>query len=155
MFWWLYDIKINFSKMTYDVICGRWRHLNDLNRPEMHSEENKNQFETEISWFYYWKRIFDIHDLMTSLWRHRSWPESEKSSAPDKFAIDYDAKRIRSISLTSFEKKIQYCPPLKKISTLISCFKLQDSVKISIVSIYWSLLFVVEFMRFVFLHKWL
>ena len=51
-------------------------------------------------------------------WRHRSWPEVEKWTAQHKFFIDYDAKRIRSISLTSFEKKIQNCPSLKKISTL-------------------------------------
>ena len=57
--------------------------------------------------------------LMTSLWRHRSWPDFEKSTAQHKFAIDYDKKRIKSISLTSFEKKIQYCPPLKKKSTLV------------------------------------
>ena len=56
--------------------------------------------------------------LITSSWRHRTCPDSEKSSAPYKFAIDYDKRRIRSISLTSFEKKIQNCPPLKKISTL-------------------------------------
>ena len=51
-------------------------------------------------------------------WRHRSWPEVEKWTAQHKFLIDYDAKRIRSISLTSFEKKIQNCPSFKKISTL-------------------------------------
>ena len=43
--------------------------------------------------------------LVTSLWRHRSWPAFEKSTAQHKFAIDYDKKRIKSISLTSFEKK--------------------------------------------------
>ena len=51
-------------------------------------------------------------------WRHRSWPEAEKSSAPYNFSVDYNKKRIRLISLTGFEKKIQNCPPLKKISTL-------------------------------------
>ena len=44
----------------------------------------------------------------------RTLPEAKKSSVPYKFAIDYDKKRIRSISLTSLEKKIQNCPPLKK-----------------------------------------
>ena len=41
--------------------------------------------------------------LITSSWRNRKWPDSEKSSAPYKFFIDYDKKRIKSISLTSFE----------------------------------------------------
>ena len=50
-------------------------------------------------------------------WRHRSWPEVEKWTAQHKFPTDYDAKRIRAISLTSFQEKIQNCPPLKKIST--------------------------------------
>ena len=47
------------------------------------------------------------------------WPEVEKGTAQHKFFIDYDAKRIRSISITGFEKKIQNWPSLKKISTLI------------------------------------
>ena len=67
----------------------------------------------------YWN-IMKIHceNLMTSLWRNRSWPEAEKSSAQYKFSIDYNEKRIRSISLTSFEKKIQNWSSLKKITTL-------------------------------------
>ena len=72
-------------------------------------ESRKSKFSS------YWN-IMKIHceNLMTSLWRNRSWPEAEKSSAQYKFSIDYNEKRIRSISLTSFEKKIQNCPPLKK-----------------------------------------
>ena len=58
--------------------------------------------------------------FMTSLWRNRICPDSEKSLALYKFCIDYDAKRIRSISRTSFEKKIQNCPSFKKISPLHS-----------------------------------
>ena len=46
------------------------------------------------------------------------WPEVEKWTAQHKFSTDYDAKRIKAISLTSFQEKIQNCPPLKKISTL-------------------------------------
>ena len=52
--------------------------------------------------------------LITSSWRNRTWPDSEKRSAPYKFSIDYDKKRIRSISLTSFEKKIQNWFSFKK-----------------------------------------
>ena len=51
------------------------------------------------------------------------WPEVEKGTAQHKFFIDYDAKRIRSISVTGFEKKIQNWPSLKKISTLINLLK--------------------------------
>ena len=61
---------------------------------------------------------FEIYMDRIWRWRHRSWPDSEKSLALYKFSIDYDKKRIRSIPLTSFEKKIQNCPPFKKISTL-------------------------------------
>ena len=59
-------------------------------------------------------------------WRHRTWPEAEKSSAQYKFAIDYDKKRIKSISLTSFEKKIQNWPSLKKKSTLVSARRVSE-----------------------------
>ena len=45
--------------------------------------------------------------LMTSLWRHRSSPAFEKSLAQYKFHEEYNKKRIRSISLTSFVKTIQ------------------------------------------------
>ena len=48
---------------------------------------------------------------------NRMWPEVEKGTAQHKFLIDYDAKRIRSISVTGFEKKIQNWPSLKKITT--------------------------------------
>ena len=41
-------------------------------------------------------------NLITSSWRHRTLPEAEKSSAQYKFAEYSIAKRIRSISLTSF-----------------------------------------------------
>ena len=43
-----------------------------------------------------------------------------------KYLIDYDSKRIRSIPLTSFEKKIQNCPSFKKISTLEMQLKLKE-----------------------------
>ena len=48
---------------------------------------------------------------------------NEKNELPE-FAIDYDRKRIRSTSFTSFKKKIQNCPSLKKIST----FRLESSI---------------------------
>ena len=48
-------------------------------------------------------------------WRHWSWPEAEKWTAQHKFLIDYDAKRIRSIFLTSFEKKYKTVRHLKNI----------------------------------------
>ena len=94
--------------------------MQDRNRkwPEMNSWDDKDHFDTHKALYCWIKQDLDIPRLVTSLWRHRSWPDSEKSSAPYKFTIDYDKKRIRSISLTSFEKKIQNCPSLKKKSTL-------------------------------------
>ena len=38
----------------------------------------------------------------------------KKWTAQHKFFIDYDAKRIKSISVTGFAKKIQNWPSLKK-----------------------------------------
>ena len=52
-----------------------------------------------------------------------------------RFAIDYDKKRIRSISLTSFEKKIQYCSSLKKISTLTKMESLHVNTLIELPSV--------------------
>ena len=46
----------------------------------------------------------------------------KKKELPE-FAKDYDRKRIRLISFTSFKKKIQNCPSLEKIST----FRLESS----------------------------
>ena len=42
------------------------------------------------------RNIVKIHcgKFMTSLWRNRSWPEAEKSSAQYKFAIDYKKKEL-------------------------------------------------------------
>ena len=67
------------------------------------------------SYFSNFRNITKIHygNLVTSLWRNRTWPDSEKSLALYKFCMDYDAKRIRSIALTSFEKQIQNCSSLK------------------------------------------
>ena len=60
----------------------------------------------EIYFSKYWY-ITKIHgeNLMTSLWRNRMWPEVNKGTAQHKSFIDYDAKRIRSLSVTGFEKK--------------------------------------------------
>ena len=65
---------------------------------------NSCALELRKSKFSNYRNIVKIHceNLMTSLWRNRSWPEAEKSSAPYKFSIDYNKKRIRLISLTSF-----------------------------------------------------
>ena len=109
---WPRSEKKNFSKLTYDVIYEWWRHPTDSNGPDLSSEDDEDYFDAKIARFQIEKSDFDISNFMTSLWRHRTWSGSEKSSAQYKFAIDYDAKRIRSISLTSFEKKIQNCPSL-------------------------------------------
>ena len=76
-------------------------------------------FEVSHDHFRRIQKIFIYIDRIWQ-WRHRSWPEVEKWTAQHKFFIDYDAKRIRSLSVTGFEKKIQNWPPLKKISTLVS-----------------------------------
>ena len=75
--------------------------------------------QNESNWLDF-RSIRKIHCgiLMTSLWRHRTWPEFQKSSAQYKFSIDHNAKRIRSIPLTSLEKKIQNWTSLLKKSTL-------------------------------------
>ena len=100
-----------------------------------HNWTNTNQLGWKWTLQSFWGRMMyhvtsflDFENFVINMdriwrWRHRTWPDSEKSSAQYKFAIDYDKKRIKSISLTSFEKKIQNWPSLKKKSTLV--FKLQ------------------------------
>ena len=85
-------------------------------RLEINSEAFLECFEVSHDPF---RQIRNICIYMDQIWqwRHRSWPEVEKWTAQHKFFIDYDAKRIRSISVTGFEKKIQNWPSLKKIST--------------------------------------
>ena len=83
----------------------------------MNSVEFLECFEVSHDHFLQMRKFLPNMDRIWR-WRHRSWPEVEKWTAQHKFPTDYDAKRIRAISLTSFQKKIQNCPPLKKISTL-------------------------------------
>ena len=77
---------------------------------------NSCALELRKSKFSNYRNIVKIHceNLMTSIWRNRWWPDAGKSSAQYKIAMDYDKKRIRSISLTSFEKKIQNWSSFKK-----------------------------------------
>ena len=56
--------------------------------------------------------------LMTSLWRNRSWPEAEQSSAPYKVSIDYNKKELSGYLLPVFRKKYKTDRHLKNIHRL-------------------------------------